>query len=343
MNLVHANSIAGRGVITRSKKQLAKLSVNTRILFTNGYAFAGNIEEGHCSNHVYYSTGCLDCDANALLGSFLAEDDDYFGKTQRIHEAKIDVGNPSPRLQLIRQQFKSSVTIFLANAGDAAAKAVSKKMRSMAKALDSDEEAIFQAAFDAVQWEELVDASVMGLGAAAQSGGVDGLMQMEVTESSAVDAINTVAANYASRRAAEMVGKKWVGDKLIDNPDARFVIADTTRDDLRDIIERAFLKQSSVTEIIDAIRTAGSFSPKRAEMIERYEISAAQVQGNLEAWRSTGLVKTVRVALSANHVQSDECDAIAAGGPYPINQVPMIPAHPFCECLIHAETISEPS
>jgi hypothetical protein len=134
-----------------------------------------------------------------------------------------------------------------------------------------------------------------------------------------------------------------VNGKLIENPNAKWAISDTTRDDLRAVIRDVFEPEKiSLADVERRIEDSGIFDDKRATMIARTEIARAQTEGNLEAWQQSGLVAKVDVVLSAMHDQDDECDDAASGGPYDVDDVPDVPLHPNCECaLVIAEVAGE--
>jgi hypothetical protein len=94
------------------------------------------------------------------------------------------------------------------------------------------------------------------------------------------------ALAYAKARAAEMVGKKWENGGLVDNPDARWVITDATRDEIWDIIGLVFAGDLKSTELPKALMDAGAFSRDRVNLIARTETMAANGQGALAGYKS---------------------------------------------------------
>lgn len=153
-----------------------------------------------------------------------------------------------------------------------------------------------------------------------------------------VDHVDERAVAYAQERGAEMVGKKWVDGELVDNPNAEWSIGETTRDNLRSLIEGAVVDGDSTTELMDAILTMGDFDEARAEMIARTELAFAHVQGNLEGWRASGVVEKKQwivgegccdecAVLDQEIVDLDETFSSGDEGP---------PAHPNCRCDVVA-------
>lgn len=150
------------------------------------------------------------------------------------------------------------------------------------------------------------------------------------------DQVNQDAADYAEQRAAEMVGKRWVDGELVDNPDARWAITDSTREWLREEITAAFAEGMSPAQLAAAIRSSQAFSKSRAKMIAHTEIGNANMQ-TLESASVLAGATHKRSFLSANHDHDDICDAAAAAGEVPIDYVyaggatrPLF--HPRCKC-----------
>jgi hypothetical protein len=294
----------------------------------------------HCSNHEYWANGCPNCSIIHLLSED-SDDPNYFTKfTDNIHILQINSGEPSPKFQLIRQQLARVLAVFFAKAKRKAANAALNKTREFVKfgkteqLTEEQKKEIILAAYLAIQWNELVAGVMTDLLAAAQSGGADGLMQFDDTSEQSLTEVNAMATEYARKRAAEMIGKRYEGDDLVTDREAKFVIADTTSDDLHDIIEQALENEESLTQLQDRILTAGTFSDLRSQFIAKTEVQMAQVYGHLGAWKNTGKVVAVNVVLSDLHDVYDQCDEIVAGNPYSIDSVPSIPSHPNCRCLL---------
>ena len=289
-----------------------------------------------CSNHFYYSAGCLDC-LNVIELTKIKLKHGY-------HDLKIDHGNPSPKLQMIRQQYQTKLTLFLREAAHKAAKAGKKRAEEVIKATGDELNEIALSAYREIAWEDIVDDSIAVLQEANGLGGMDGISQLAIASNLVPDMTTRVqdaAAEYARQRAAEMIGKKYQDGELINSDRAEFVIADTTRDDLKDLVEQAFVEGMSSEELAAAILEATTFSATRAQLIAKTEIAMAQVQGNLGVWQRSGMVKKVNIILSADHSEYDICDIAANGGPYSIDEMPFIPRHPRCECVIMASEIIE--
>lgn len=101
-----------------------------------------------------------------------------------------------------------------------------------------------------------------------------------------------LAIQYADARAAELVTG----------------ISETTRDDLRMLIESGVGEGSSVADVAEAIESSFVFSSARAEMIARTELAYAHVGGNMQGWKDTGTVGQKQWVVGAGCC--DECDEL---------------------------------
>lgn len=177
------------------------------------------------------------------------------------------------------------------------------------------------------------------LSQAAASGLTQGVLSIDISDTDLLSDVNQGAKDWAHDRAAELVGMSYDADgELVDNPDSKWAITDTTRNKLQSIVEDAFAGASDVTEIAQAIDDAGIFAPARAEMIAKTEISRAQVLGNFSLWKRSGLVDQVDWITAGD--PCDVCSEIEAGSPYPIEEAPMPidDSHPNCMCILSAAT-----
>jgi hypothetical protein len=148
---------------------------------------------------------------------------------------------------------------------------------------------------------------------------------------------DTFALEYAQARAAELVGKKWVAGVLVDNPDAQWAITETTREQLRELIPKAFAENWTPAELAKEIDSSFTFSSGRAEMIATTETAFAQTAATVNTGKNLGAT-TKTVQLSNVHDVDDECDDAEAAGeveidePYPDGSL-HVPLHPRCCCV----------
>ena len=167
------------------------------------------------------------------------------------------------------------------------------------------------------------------------------LDSMGVDDQGIVDLFNRRARDYAADRGAELVGRRWVNGKLVDNPDAKWAITDTTRDKLRSLIAKSYEDGKTPVELAQQIQDSFLFSEGRAEMIAKTETAKASVQGSVGAWRESGVVKGKSWQVSNDEGVCEECDGNQDEGIVALDDdfssgddAP--PAHPLCRCALAA-------
>jgi hypothetical protein len=152
------------------------------------------------------------------------------------------------------------------------------------------------------------------------------------------DQVNTDAADYATERAAEMVGKRLVNGILIENPDPKWRIDEPTRDWIRTTVTQAFEEGMSPAELSKTLRGSYAFSKARAKTIAFTETGNINVRTHAVAAEASGATHK-RTALSADHDDDDFCDEAAGQGEVEIDfdygfgmKHPLF--HPRCQCSI---------
>lgn len=250
----------------------------------------------------------------------------------------IDLHKSSAVSVRARKRLQTSLTKFFDKTSTDIVSRLRKQGSELKKAQPLSQKQTLNIVLD-IDWSELPDDLLPDLMTIASTYGAAGLAQLDLDDADLIDAVNATARDWAEERAAELVGMKYVDGALVVNPDAKWAISETTRDDLRRIVTQAFEKETSIDELAKAIQDAGTFAESRADMIATTEAARAQVIGNLTGWKESGVVETVEVLLSADHDQDDECDEAAEGGPYPIDEAPEVPLHPRCMCGLRAVKI----
>jgi len=145
------------------------------------------------------------------------------------------------------------------------------------------------------------------------------------------------AIAWAENKAASMVGKKWIDGELVNNPDSKWVIEDSTRDMLRGKINQALKEGWSKDKLAKRI-TGDVIGKDRADLIAQTELGFAHSAGNQIGWATSGRIKGRYSILSADHEIEDVCDDNAAAGvipmdePYPSGDEGY-PFHPGCFCV----------
>lgn len=145
--------------------------------------------------------------------------------------------------------------------------------------------------WDAKISEDLAQGVQPVLRGAFRDGGQDALAEFSLEID--WDLLEPKAGEFAATRGAELVGKKWVDGKLVDNPAAEWAIDQTTRDATRALLEDALREGWSYEDFAARLQDSGLFGEARAEMIARTELAIAQAQGHVEAFREDGVTEVV--------------------------------------------------
>ena len=190
------------------------------------------------------------------------------------------------------------------------------------------------------EWSGLSDVVEPIIRRAAEDGAVAALLQvMPDPAVGMVTNIRSRAVKWAHDRAAEMVGMKWVGGELIQNPAAEWQITEGTREMIRAQVVEAMQNGDSVQELAGRLKESHAFSNTRARTIARTETAMADNMGNLIGWEETGLVAGKQWITAEDDKVSAICNTngdmgviglyehFAHGGMTP-------PAHPNCRCTI---------
>jgi hypothetical protein len=156
---------------------------------------------------------------------------------------------------------------------------------------------------------------------AAQNGGLAAFTQIDFEDRAIVNQVNKLAVEWAENRAAELVTK----------------IQESTRDYLRADVTQAVEEGWSTRQLGQALQENFGFSEGRGDMIARTEIAAADVQGNLMAYRESGVVQGKEWIRGSEEYPCDECEGNAAAGVIPLEDAfpsgdTGPPAHPNCVC-----------
>lgn len=192
------------------------------------------------------------------------------------------------------------------------------------------------------EWDGIVDGTRDALSDTGRQVARDVLLGIGISNQDLFNQVNRLALDYATERAAELVGKKMVDGVLVDNPDARWAITDTTREELRNLVSKAFSEGITPGQLQDAIEESFQFSQVRAEMIARTELARAHIQGAITGAKESGVVVKKYSMLGSEHtltVGVDECDANVAAGNIPVDAMfptgdPGPPYHPNCVCSL---------
>lgn len=142
------------------------------------------------------------------------------------------------------------------------------------------------------------------------------------------------AREMAAKRAAELVGKRVLPNgKIIDNPDAKWSITETTRGALKDLVTESIDKGWTTSQLQHKIMESEQFGAQRALMIGRTETAYARSRGTHEAAKGAGM--KFKSWLPDDTACEEICIPNSEQGRIPIDDdfesgddVP--PAHPNC-------------
>lgn len=146
------------------------------------------------------------------------------------------------------------------------------------------------------------------------------------------------AKEQAQKRAAELVGKRVLpGGKIVDNPDAKWSIAQTTRDSLHDLVTESVENGLSTSQLQHKIMSSEQFGATRALNIARTETAYARARGSHEAAKGAGMkykewipdeTACEEICLpNAEQGRIDIDDDFDSGDEIP-------PGHPNCRCAV---------
>lgn len=141
--------------------------------------------------------------------------------------------------------------------------------------------------------------------------------------------------NFARDRAAMLVGKKVGKDgTIVDNPNAKYKISNTTREDIKSAIRTALSLGENQEQAVERVRTAIK-NPRRAELIAQTEAVNAYQGGILAFGQKSGAVGKESQALNT----SDQCADYDREGIVPLNYKYggryLGPSyHPRCRCAL---------
>lgn len=134
-----------------------------------------------------------------------------------------------------------------------------------------------------------------------------------------LDQLNEKGLKWSKSRSAELIKD----------------ITETTRDGIKTLVNNAYENGISPDSLAQQIRDSFLFSDARSSMIARTELAFADVQGNLDSYKESGVVKGKQWITSAD--PCEDCLALSdvivgidedfpdGGGDGP-------PLHPHCEC-----------
>lgn len=239
----------------------------------------------------------------------------------------------SPNMQAVTSRFSAVVLVALSRVQGNIAKQI---MEEIYKASKPDKIA---AKLQMSEFDDMVEDAERYLASVAVDGGERALKQVGVDDEVIAEAMRSDARAWAKKRAAEMIGKRWKDGILIDNPNARWRIDETTRAGIRSLVDQAIDSGWSAQQMAEKIQESYLFSKSRAQMIARTEIGNADTAGTMEGYRASGIVTHKQWLTAEDDLVSPECRMNGEAGPIPFDSVfpggvsaPL--QHPNCRCAL---------
>ncbi|MEN9885472.1 MAG: hypothetical protein RL758_50 [Pseudomonadota bacterium] len=186
-------------------------------------------------------------------------------------------------------------------------------------------------------FETLADALAEIFTDLVKDAGKQALTQIDMNTPELLALVNDRAVEWAREHAAELVGKRWVNGKLVDNPNAAYRIDTVTRDGVQSLVTQAINEGWSNDRLAAALKDSYAFSASRAELIAVTETAFADVAGNMIAYEESGVVVGKRWIVGSAEKLCEICAGNAAQGVIPFDKAFASgrlapPAHPRCRC-----------
>lgn len=147
--------------------------------------------------------------------------------------------------------------------------------------------------------------------------------------------VNQLAQKAALEQVGDLVGMKNVNGKWIPNPNAKYRISQTTRDEIKQSIQKSIQMRENLTQTIERLRNVID-DPERAALIARTETVRAFNMGRFEYGMKTGSQWKVWVAKAnaCEHCQTISPDPIPYGDMFQsdMGATDFPPLHPRCQC-----------
>lgn len=239
-----------------------------------------------------------------------------------------------------RRKLQASLAKGLTRIGARVAAAVEPLMEKAAKAASDDIDYIIQVALGALgTFDFLINPTAEALEAVAEDAVSAALAILGGETENLFDEVSQAAVAAARERAAELVGRRVLSNgDVIDNPDARWAITESTRDMIRDTITRVLEENEGSRTLVEELQDSYAFSPERAEMISRTEIANANSSAAMSSYRAArDAGVSVKKEWEPGGESCEICLLNADAGPIDLDdQFPSgddeTPAHPNCTC-----------
>lgn len=266
-------------------------------------------------------------------------DEPAAAKLEKKKSAKLAPPIDRDRAEIVKQRtaMQKYLAAFLQEQGTKIADQVVKLYTETAKA--DDERAVQIIAQVQIDWAELVPEMADFLSQTTKSGVAAAAAQVSMTDADATKLAFGKAEVWASDRAAELVGMKWIDGELVTNPNPVWSITQSTRDMIYSDVNKAIDEGWSNDKLREAIEDNAGFSDSRASMVARTETAFADIQGNRDAYEAAqdiGIEIQWQWKTAEDDLVSDECAMNAdeirdIGDEFPSGATEP-PQHPRCRC-----------
>lgn len=152
--------------------------------------------------------------------------------------------------------------------------------------------------------------------------------------------INERAMEWAEFHAADLIGKRWVNGRLVDNPNVAYRIDESTRDMLRTLITESFEAGYGIDDLQPILEQSYAFSDQRARIIARTEaINAANAGTEIGQRQAQAMGVRIEKTWIAAPDACGICLENAAFGAIELDEVfpsghEKPTAHPNCRCTL---------
>jgi hypothetical protein len=113
----------------------------------------------------------------------------------------------------------------------------------------------------------------------------------KTVEGISFDYLDEMAEKYGKERGGELVGMKNIDGKWVPNPNAEWVVSETTRERTNELLQQAMDEGWSPQKFSEALEESGLYGEARADMIARTEVAIAQNYGQVETYSAAGVTE----------------------------------------------------
>ena len=225
-----------------------------------------------------------------------------------------------PKIRRLRLKVRAKVRAFLAAQAPILIDQVLAAREALNKGLADDVRAILDA-LDFDGWNALIEDLTPLLEAIVREGGAAGLQQLPVVGDveRMLSLVNEYAVKYGQEQSSALIKQ----------------ISDSTREMIRRDVAAALENGDSNDVLAATLRSGYAFSRERAEAIARTETAYADVEGNLEAYRQSGVVQRKEWITGDGCCDlCDELDGVVVDldDEFPNEGGSGPPLHPNCRC-----------